>query len=242
VCDLAELKRQTALFSESDLVRFFHSLSETETKLRAATQPRYQLEVGIVKLMELRGVESIGEILERLKSLESGSGSSSLKSGSGSVSASTTGRSASSSFVSAAAAAPALETSKPELPIDRLKSILEDQKKFLLARHLDSAQTTVLEADELYIEFAPESRHPHEVLSRVENIKILADACRQISGKETSVRLVVKGAENQTLSKEDEERLERQSLRERAEKAPNVQQALKTFRGEIKNVWLDPEH
>ncbi|HEU5130446.1 MAG TPA: DNA polymerase III subunit gamma/tau, partial [Pyrinomonadaceae bacterium] len=175
VCDLAELKRQTALFSESDLVRFFHSLSETETKLRAATQPRYQLEVGIVKLMELRGVESISEILERLKALESGSGSSSLKSGSGSVSARTPSRSPSSSFVSAAAAAPALETLEPELPIDRLKSILEDQKKFLLARHLDSAQTTVLEADELYIEFAPESRHPHEVLSRVENIKILAE-------------------------------------------------------------------
>jgi DNA polymerase-3 subunit gamma/tau len=243
VCDLAELKRQAALFSESDLVRFFHSLSETETKLRAATQPRYQLEVGIVKLMELRGVESIGEILERLKSLESGStGSSSLKSRAGSVSAGTPSRSASPSFVSAAAVAPALETVEPELPIDRLKSILEGQKKFLLARHLDSAQTTVLEADELYIEFAPDSRHPHEVLSRVENIKILAEACRQISGKETAVRLVVKGVENQTLSKEDKDRLEQRSLRERAEKAPNVQQALKTFRGEIKNVWPDPEH
>ena len=41
-------------------------------KLRAATQPRYQLEVGIVKLMELRGVETIGEILQRLEALESG--------------------------------------------------------------------------------------------------------------------------------------------------------------------------
>src|ERR671927_315137 len=66
----AELKRQAALFSESDLVRFFHSLAETETKLRAATQPRYQLEIGIVKLMELRGVESISELIERLSALE----------------------------------------------------------------------------------------------------------------------------------------------------------------------------
>jgi DNA polymerase-3 subunit gamma/tau len=74
VCEPEELKRQAALFSEADLVRFFHSLSETETKLRAATQPRYQLEVGIVKLMELRGVETINEILQRLNSLESGSG------------------------------------------------------------------------------------------------------------------------------------------------------------------------
>src|SRR3982751_2058963 len=33
VCEPEELKRQAALFTEADLVRFFHSLSETETKL-----------------------------------------------------------------------------------------------------------------------------------------------------------------------------------------------------------------
>src|SRR5262247_2792592 len=50
VCEPRELKRQAALFSESDLVRFFHSLAETETNLKTAAQPRYQVEVGIVKL------------------------------------------------------------------------------------------------------------------------------------------------------------------------------------------------
>src|SRR5690349_13133395 len=74
VCEPAELKRQAALFSESDLVRFFHSLAETETKLRAAAQPRYQLEIGVVKLMELRGVESINELMQRLAALESNAG------------------------------------------------------------------------------------------------------------------------------------------------------------------------
>src|SRR6476659_3589461 len=74
VCEPEGLKRQAALFSEADLVRFFHALSETETKLRAATQPRYQLEVGIVKLMELRGVESINELIQRLAALENNLG------------------------------------------------------------------------------------------------------------------------------------------------------------------------
>src|SRR5258707_1779702 len=72
VCDPQELKRQAALFSESDLVRFFHSLAETETKLRTAAHPRYQLEIGVVKLMEMRHVESIRDILERLSTLEAG--------------------------------------------------------------------------------------------------------------------------------------------------------------------------
>jgi len=70
VCDAAELKRQAALFSESDLVRFFHSLADTETKLSKAAQPRYQLEISLVKLMEMRRLEPITAVLERLAALE----------------------------------------------------------------------------------------------------------------------------------------------------------------------------
>src|SRR5204863_4296461 len=44
ICDEAELKRQAQLFSEADLVRFFHSLAETETLLKNAAHPRYQVE------------------------------------------------------------------------------------------------------------------------------------------------------------------------------------------------------
>jgi DNA polymerase-3 subunit gamma/tau len=238
VCDLPELKRQADLFSESDLVRFFHSLSETETKLRAATQPRYQLEVGIVKLMELRGVETIGEIIQRLTALESGAPSLSSTSPPSTSPPRTSSRppgSPGSSFT-ATAVSPALE--KPALPVDRLKSILESQRKMWLVTQLDAAKATVLEAGDLYVEFAPESRHSHEILSRAENTRILGDACRQITGKETKVRIVVKDseAENQPFSKEDEERLEKRRLRELAESSPIVQQMVKTFRGEIVDV------
>ncbi len=70
VCDQAELRRQANLFSESDLVRFFHSLAETETNLSTAAQPRYQLEVGLVRLMEMRRLEPVSQLLERLTALE----------------------------------------------------------------------------------------------------------------------------------------------------------------------------
>lgn len=69
-CDVSELKRQAAFFSESDLVRFFHSLAETETKLRTAAHPRYQMEIGLVKLMEMRRLEPMGNLLDRLAALE----------------------------------------------------------------------------------------------------------------------------------------------------------------------------
>ena len=261
VCEPAELKRQAALFSESDLVRFFHSLAETETKLRAATQPRYQLEIGIVKLMELRGVESINEILQRLATLENaGSGLSSTTrtpSDSGGSPGkitperpATTSRSAGSSFTAAAAVSPALERPSEEKleaaapppvelsMIERVKAVLESQRKMLLVTALESAQATVFEESELCIEFAPSARHFRETLSRADNNKFVRDACREVTGREMGVRIVVKdpAAEGEPLSREDEDRREKQRLRESAESNPVVQTMLKTFRGEIVDV------
>ncbi len=245
VCEPEDLKRQAALFTEADLVRFFHSLSETETKLRAATQPRYQLEVGIVKLMELRGVESINEILNRLNSLESGSGGSAAtpsksesptrSSQSASVSSVST---VSSTSFTAAATAPAPIVSADASPFERVKAVLEGQRKMLLVTALDHALKTTLESGELFVEFAPESRHFRDTLSKPENVKFVRAACREVTGQETGFRIAVKDpqAEGEPLSPEDEARLEKQRLREMAESSPVVQQMLKTFRGEIVDV------
>ena len=70
VCERQELDRQAALFSESDLVRFFHSLADTENKLREAAHPRYQVEVGLVKLMEMRRLQPLNQLVERIAALE----------------------------------------------------------------------------------------------------------------------------------------------------------------------------
>ncbi len=64
------LQEQAALFSESDLVRFFHSLAETESSLKDAANPRYQVEVGLVKLMEMRRLASLSDLLGRITELE----------------------------------------------------------------------------------------------------------------------------------------------------------------------------
>ena len=61
-----------ASFTEPDLLRFFNSLCETESSLREAAHPRYVLEIGLVKLIEMRSVATIESILERLNSLSTG--------------------------------------------------------------------------------------------------------------------------------------------------------------------------
>jgi hypothetical protein len=122
--------------------------------------------------------------------------------------------------------------------IERIKSALEKQRKMLLVTVLESAQSTQLDGGELYVEFAPESRHFRDTLTKPENIKILRDACQEVTGQETGVRIAVKDpdAQNQPLSREDEERLQKQNVRASAEKSPIVQEMLRKFRGEIVDV------
>jgi DNA polymerase-3 subunit gamma/tau len=70
----AKLKEQAGAFSESDLIRFFHALAQTESGLRTAAHPRFQLEIGLVKLMEMRRVADLASIIERLAALENSTG------------------------------------------------------------------------------------------------------------------------------------------------------------------------
>jgi DNA polymerase-3 subunit gamma/tau len=66
-----EMKRLAEPFSPSDLVRFFNSVGETEGKLREAAQTRFVLEIGLVKLVEMRRLTEIETLIERLNKLES---------------------------------------------------------------------------------------------------------------------------------------------------------------------------
>ena len=70
-----DLKMQSERFAEADLVRFFHALAETESRLKDAVQSRYVLEVGLVKLIEMRRVKPVEELLNRLAALEASFGS-----------------------------------------------------------------------------------------------------------------------------------------------------------------------
>lgn len=64
-----EMKEHAAPFLEADLIRFFNSLAETEAALRDAAEPRFVLEIGLVKLSEMRRVTAIEDLIKRIESL-----------------------------------------------------------------------------------------------------------------------------------------------------------------------------
>jgi len=251
------LKQQAALFSESDLVRFFHALAETESCLKDASNPRYQVEVGLVKLMEMRRLAPLGDLIERIRELEAA-----LRTGKPAAPGSTpqtapasglpkapARAAAGGSVATSAAVADQEETDSPpdgvSIPgsgstIDQIKSALEKKKRRLLIAAIDGAVRAELEGDELSLEFTPEARHYRDSLAKAENVRALREACAEVCGREIGIRFSIKdGAENSLpTSPEEESRRSKQQARQAAAQNPTVQQILRTFGGEIVDIKM----
>jgi len=58
-------------FSGQDLIRFFSILTKTEQDIRISPQPRFQLEIGLVKLAQARRLYLVEEALQRLAEIQS---------------------------------------------------------------------------------------------------------------------------------------------------------------------------
>src|SRR5262245_7536069 len=69
--EIDRIKELSRSFSEEDLVRFFHLLAQTEREIKDSPHPRFQLEMGLVKLTHAARLRSLDELIKRLESLES---------------------------------------------------------------------------------------------------------------------------------------------------------------------------
>ena len=74
------LKRLGDYFSEQDLLRFFSVLTKTEQDIKNSSQPRFQLEIGLVKLAQARRLYLLEEAIGRIEALESRLGGSAAES------------------------------------------------------------------------------------------------------------------------------------------------------------------
>lgn len=73
--EITKLEKLAAQFSEEDLVRCFHLLAETEKEVKDSPHPRFQLEIGLVKLAHTTRLRTLEELIGRLEQLESTWGS-----------------------------------------------------------------------------------------------------------------------------------------------------------------------
>ena len=218
------LQEQAANFSESDLVRFFHSLAETEANLKDAANPRYQVEVALVKLMEMRRLASLGDLVARIAELESAlrTGRAPAERQSPQAAPAASGNRASSPSTAAARSAGAgssatanageyvNESARDEVTApqpaeqvtaaagslsDQIKTELERRKRKLLAAAISAAARIDLEGDELTIEFSPAARHSRDTMAKPDNVKILRETCAQVCGRAVGIRFLVLDSE-----------------------------------------------
>jgi DNA polymerase III gamma/tau subunit len=121
--------------------------------------------------------------------------------------------------------------------LEKLKSALEDRKKPFLATALDGARLAEIRGAEFYVEFAPEQKFLRDNLSKPENARLVREACSEVAGHGLGLQIVVRDErEAQEHAAEDDERSERERLRELAAQDPQVQDVLRIFRAEIVDV------
>src|SRR5438067_1900385 len=247
------LQKQAALFSESDLVRFFHSLAETEASLKEAANPRYQVEVGLVKLMEMRRLAPLGDLVGRIAELENAlrtgkppaerkTSQAAPASGSSKAGARSATSGGSSTVPRAVPTEEVRESDEAAAPtpgysLDQIKVALVKQKRRLLIAALDAARRAELVGDDFSIEFTSDTRHYRDTQAKTDNLKALREACSEVCGREIGILFSIKDDDGEApASSEEAELRSKQSARQAAAQNPIVQQVLRAFGGEIVDV------
>jgi DNA polymerase III subunit gamma/tau len=248
----AALKEQADQFSQSDLVRFFHALAETESTLKDAANPRYQVEVGLVRLMEMRRLAPLGDLVQRIAALESalrtGQAPAQIKTPQANPAANNpTPRASSAGSSRANMASGEVETTDPaplaapkaaDSFIGQVKSKLEQKRRRLLIAAIEGALRADLEADELVVEFLPEAKHYRDTLARTDNSKALREACAEICGREIGLRFLIKNSTEADAPPAEEALQAEQKARSAVAQDPTVQQVQRAFGAQIVDVKL----
>ena len=252
----AALKQQADQLSESDLVRFFHSLAETESTLRDASNPRYQVEIGLVKLMEMRRLAPLGDLIDRIAALEAAfrtgkppadkppartasTGStrteqrqSDIRHAAGPVPDDIAGQRGDSAAITSVGA---------EAPFcAQVKARLEQKRRRLMIAALEGALRANLEGDEFILEFTPENKHYRDTLARPDNAKALQEACGEVSGRDIAIRFLIKSEDETSAAApiSTDAREAKQKAKRAAAADPTVQQVQRAFGAEIVDVKL----
>jgi DNA polymerase-3 subunit gamma/tau len=66
-----KLSQLAELFSEQDLVRFFSILTRTEQDVKTSSQPRFQLEIGLIKLIQAGRLYLLEDLIRQFEDVQS---------------------------------------------------------------------------------------------------------------------------------------------------------------------------
>jgi DNA polymerase III subunit gamma/tau len=232
---LAEL---AGLFSEADLSRFFQILLRVESELRYALQPRFHLELGLIKMVHARRLASLESLLGELRGQQpaektritapaappSPARPRPVKAQPPEPSAEASPTAPKHSGAAAGTAyAPALATpAATDVRLASLKALLFDQSKKFLSSCLEHLSGWRFEDGEVRFLYARKDAFYAELLKSREQQETLKSACAQVLGQAVKICVTLDEQGAETGAK-------RLNARQRAERDPGVEAFRKSF-------------
>ena len=238
LADLAQL------FSEEDLARFFQILLRTEGELRYSLEPRFHLEMGLMKLVHARKLVSLESLLTELgtsgpaRKQESAAPRTTATPGPGTsspVKAQESPRSqlpatqplekrtAAAAGVPAGVSTPLAEDSR----LTSIKALLFESQKFL-SSCLDQVSGYRFEDGEVRLLFPKSASTFADLIKTRERLEALRSACAQVLGQPVKIYVTLDESEGQPVPR-------RPSARERAERDAVVE----AFQKKFDCTWVD---
>jgi DNA polymerase-3 subunit gamma/tau len=255
-----QLKEVAALFSHEDLMRAFDVLTRGEEEIRSSMQPRFHLEMTLLRWIHLRKLVPLSELID---GLDRGTPPTGRSQGAARPPAAPSrpaaapapaaprpaegrrtvppAKPSSGKPVETSAGLPAVEPVPPDRFKDAFLEEIRKVKKFFYGTVIAQAQKIHVEGDRVVITFAPQHR---ALRSQLEQTKpLLETIASQLSGR----RMTVAPAEGTVTT--DQPRAEasgqppappadgkKAALREQAMADSGVQAMLDVFAAEIKDV------
>jgi DNA polymerase-3 subunit gamma/tau len=234
----SKLAKLAALFSEADLTRFFQILLRAESDMRYSLQPRFHLELGLMKLVHARRLASLESLLSELRGpgtapKTGGEARAALSSPTrpGPLKAQTAQpsgegiRAPERNSGAAAAAVRVVGVTAPTVAdarLSNLKTLLFDQSKKFLSSCLEHLSGWRFEDGEVRFLYAQKDSVYADLLKSRDQQETLRSACAQVLGQ--PVRICV------TLEEQGAEtRGARPNARARAERDAGVEAFRKSF-------------
>ncbi len=237
--DLETLARE---LSEEDLVRSLEVLTQAEDGLRMSPEPRFHLEMALLKIAQLRRLASFEELLARFERLASGSAPPPPAAGPAPAPPKRT------ASAPTPPPEPKTETARESAPppsavpeargtlVEQLWDRLKTGKPMLHALVSRHHQAEV-EADRLRIQFLPEQKVLAEQLREKSLLALLEEQVASVFGRKivVSVEVAENGAERPAETPPAPSRSE-VGLEERAKRDPLVKRFVDTFQGEVEDI------
>jgi DNA polymerase III subunit gamma/tau len=237
--DLARLREFARHFSEEDLTRFFSILVSTEGELRWSSQARFHLEMGLMKLIQVKRLTPIEQVLAGLEGLSH----SDKRSETPVLEASQpTKPPILSKFTTPGRPRPLPEPSPAKQPsndpVEALRSAIANRSP-MLASLVEHALDLKLIEKGIEIQFASQNKFYCEMLQAPENVEVIRELAQSVRGEPQQVKVVIANGPpppSQSESELDRPGRPTDPLLEKVKDDSNVKAFLQVFQGEITDV------